>query len=114
MTYLKKPKLTIGMPIYNAEFFTTFNLHPFISILTNSVKIINTNKKFERDPLPQMKFGLKLGTKHLSISLPQKYYKKIKSFSEIFINMFFPNKITNNKKNILLIEFGASRNRFFL
>jgi|SaaInlStandDraft_7_1057024.scaffolds.fasta_scaffold01570_10 hypothetical protein len=97
----------------NAEFFTTFNLHPFIFTLTNSVKIINTNKKFERDTSPQMKYGLKLGTKHLTISLSQKYYKKIKFFSEIFINMFFPNKITNNNKNILLIEFGASRNRHF-
>ncbi|MBT4327625.1 MAG: hypothetical protein HOD60_12110, partial [Candidatus Nitrosopelagicus sp.] len=64
----------------NAEFFTTFNLHPFIFTLTNSVKIINTNKKFERDTSPQMKYGLKLGTKHLTISLSQKYYKKIKFF----------------------------------
>jgi hypothetical protein len=113
--FLKKfaELLTIYKKYPNAEFFTTFNLHPFISILTNSVKIINTNKKVERDISPQMKYGLKLGTKHLTISLPQKYYKKIKIFSEIFINMFFPNEITNNKKNILLIEFGASRNRNF-
>ena len=97
----------------NAEFFTTFNLHSFISTLTSSVKIINTDKKFERETLPPMKYGLKFGTKHLTISLPQKYYEKIKSFSEIFIHMFFPNKITNNKKNVLLIDFSPTRYRNF-
>ena len=79
--------LRIYQKYSNAKFFTTFKLYSFISILTNSVKIINTDKKFERKTPPPMKYSLKLGTKHLSISLPQKYYEKIKSFSEIFIKI---------------------------
>lgn len=105
--------LRIYQKYSNAKFFTTFKLYSFIYIFTNSVKIINTDKKFERKTPPSMKYSLKLGTKHLSISLPQKYYKKIKSFSEIFINMFFSNRITNNKKNVLLIEFSPTRYRNF-
>jgi hypothetical protein len=97
----------------HANYFSTLELVPFISIHTNNVKKIYSKPKIIIKTTPPMKYGLQLGGKHFTISLPHKYYKKIKLFSEFFLNYNFNSKINKNKKTVLLLEFSPTRFKHF-
>lgn len=108
-TFLEIVKIFQKFP--HANYFSTMDLFPFISIHTKNIKKINSEIKPINKIPPPMKYGFKLNKISFSIVLPYTYYKKLKSFSEFFLN--FKSKINKNKKTVLLLEYNAIRFKHF-
>jgi hypothetical protein len=110
--FLEITKIYQKFPI--ANYFTTKHLLPFISIHSKNIHKINFQQISIQHDLPSINYGFKIGGKNFSISFSDKYYQKIKSFSEIILKNSFPQNINKNQKTILLSEISPTRfNHFF-
>lgn len=97
----------------DAIYFSTYELFPFISVHTSNVKKINFYEKHAISSSHNIKYGFNFGGKYFSISLPNKYFRKIKNLSELFLKNRFNSKINKNKKTVLLLEFSPLRFKHF-
>ena len=97
----------------SANYFTTDNLLPFISIHSKNIHKIIFQEISIQHNLPTINYGFKICGKSFTISLSDKYYKKIKYFSELILKNSFPQNINKNKKTILLSEISPTRFKHF-
>ena len=97
----------------NAKYFSSLELYPFIFLHTINVEILPHKKKDTLSVLPSINYGFTFAGKNFNISLSNRLYKKIKTFSEFFLKYNFNSKIDKNKKTILLLEFSPTRFKHF-
>lgn len=92
----------------NAKFFASSESLNFINIFSNNVEEYSCSNldslNFVSD---SVKYNLNIKGNFIPISLSKKNYKKIKSYSEKFINKFFGLKNINSKNNVALLEFDT-------
>lgn len=110
--YLKKIKeiIKIIKKYPECHFICSENFAMFIQTLTDSFDIIKVKKKESIFLYDNINYPIKIKNKIINLSIPKKYYKKIKNTFEMFSNLFFGiNKISNSKNNILLVEFDTMK-----
>ena len=110
--YLKKIKeiIKIVQKYPECHFICSENFAMFIQTLTDSFDIIKVKKKESIFLYDNINYPIKIKNKIINLSIPKKYYKKIKNTFEMFSNLFFGiNKISNSKNNILLVEFDTMK-----
>lgn len=95
------------------NYFVTTELFPFISFYGTKVEKIVTSNTINEKNTHTVKYGFNLYKKHFDITIPEKYFKKLKIFSEIFISKFFSGEINLNKKTVLLLDFSPIRFKHF-
>ena len=97
----------------NSKYFSSFELFPFISIHTSNVQKINFYEKHTKSSQSIVKYGFNFGGKYFHVPIPNKYFKKLKSLSELLLKNRLNSKINKNKKTVLLLEFSPTRFKHF-
>ena len=92
----------------NAKFFASSESLNFINIFSNNVEeYSHSNLDSSIFVSDSVKYNLNIKGNFIPISLSIKNYKKIKSYSEKFINKFFGLKNITSKNNVALLEFDT-------
>jgi len=108
VVFLKKfYELTKIVQKYNrAEFFVLPQLYNMTKLLTDNVHKL----QYESETSEKVKYSYQFGEKSISLNISKKNYLKLKSISEtIFQKLMKFDKVENQKKHILLVEFDPIR-----
>ena len=114
--FLKKfVEVTKILEKYPTNFFLcSSTLHTIVKTFTNS-NVITQNKKIipQKFLYDSIKIHIKIGHRFFSLRIPRSYYLKAKKTSELLVYLLFrpKNRLHQNKKSILLVEFDTIKFR---
>lgn len=98
-------------------FVCSSKLYDIVKTITPSAVRIQNEKIISNIFLyDSIKIHIKIGHRFLSLRIPRSYYLKMKKISEVFIHKLFgpKNRISKNKKSVLLVEFDTIKfQKFF-
>jgi len=83
------------------------------TITPSAVRIQNEKIISNKFLYDSIKIHIKIGHRFLSLHIPRSYYLKMRKISEVFIHKLFgpKNRISKNKKSVLLVEFDTIKFR---